>query len=437
MKDKKSIIPIILIIVMLLTLSIFITLSQKDRISKKLKEETKRVERKKEKPKSNNNSFDIKILKEINKQENYLISPYSIEIALNLLKNGAKGNTYNEIDNLVKDRTIEDVSINKRVSVANALFVTNRYKNKIEEEYLNLLTKKYSSDVLYDSFETPDIINKWVNEKTYNMIPKLLNQIDPDFAIGLANALAIDVEWYKSFDCIDTNNYSFNKNKDEKINVEMMSNEYKNNAEYFETDNSKGIIIPYAMYDINSGEIVNNEKGRQLEFIGILPNKDVYTYIDNLTEEELNSIDNNKIEATNKRNIKLKIPRFSYDYKIENFIDVLYNLGIIDAFDAEKADFTNIVSKENQYGNIYVGEAIHKTHIDLNEKGTKAAAVTYFGLYDNAMVEEKKEPIEITFDKPFIYIIRDKKSKEKLFIGTVYEPNIWKGSTCNEKENTN
>ena len=82
--------------------------------------------------------------------------------------------------------------------------------------------------------------------------------------------------------------------------------------------------------------------------------------------------------------------------------------------------------------NVYVGEAIHKTHIDLNEKGTKAAAITYFGMFKNsAMIEEEKyDTIDIKFNKPFIYMIREINTKEILFFGTVYESNIWKGTTC-------
>ena len=80
-------------------------------------------------------------------------------------------------------------------------------------------------------------------------------------------------------------------------------------------------------------------------------------------------------------------------------------------------------------------EAIHKTHIDLNENGTKAAAVTYFGMFKNTSIEPKeKEIINIEFNKPFIYIIRDPKTNEMLFFGVVYEPNKWIDSTC---ENVN
>ena len=92
------------------------------------------------------------------------------------------------------------------------------------------------------------------------------------------------------------------------------------------------------------------------------------------------------------------------------------------------------MDKNSVIDNLYVGEAIHKTHIDLNEKGTKAAAITYFGMFKNTSIIIEKENIEIEFNRPFIYIIKDSKTNEMLFFGVVYEPNKWNGSTCSNEE---
>ena len=132
-----------------------------------------------------------------------------------------------------------------------------------------------------------------------------------------------------------------------------------------------------------------------------------------------------------------------YEYKLEEFADVLNEMGIEDAFSAQKADFSKIISKENvkklaeDAENIYVSTAIHQTYIDLNEKGTKAAAVTFFGVnYATSAVDPERPVVKIvTFDKPFVYMIRDSKTKEVLFFGVVETPNKWEGSTCsNERE---
>ena len=373
-------------------------------------------------------SFDIKILKEVNKtyDENYLISPYSIKMALYMLKEGADNNTLYEIDNLLKGTDIKNIS-SENIGVANGLFIKNEYKNYIEPSFQNVLTSKYSSEILYDEFTTPDVINKWVSDKTNQMIPNLLDDVGKDFVLGLANALAIDVKWEKSFDCNSTKGEIFNSNG-KVINAEMMHITYEDSRyKYFETDDSKGVILPY-----------EEDEKSSLEFIGILPNGDVKSYIDNLSDEKLNGIDNSVTKASDETHISLSLPRFTYDFDLKNFIDVLNNLGVKDVFDDSKADFTKIMTRDNQYSvlsapPLCVSDAIHKTKIELNENGTKAAAVTAFMMADNAVIQ-KKEPkiIKIKFDKPFVYMIREKNTKEILFVGTLYEPNIWKGTTCTE-----
>ena len=80
---------------------------------------------------------------------------------------------------------------------------------------------------------------------------------------------------------------------------------------------------------------------------------------------------------------------------------------------------------------LYVSDALHKANIDFTEKGVKAAAVTVFGIKDLALPLETPKPEEIRIDKPFLYVIKDKKTGEVWFVGTVYEPNSWE----NEKEN--
>ena len=379
--------------------------------------------------------FNINLIKTVNKNktDNYLISPYSIELALNLLKEGASGDTLDELEKVIGTRNIADVTVKDKINVANAAFIKNKYKNDIELDFEKNIKTKYNSEILYDEFTTPKVINDWVNKNTNGMIDKVIDQVSPDFSLGLANALAIDVDWDNPFECINTTSQEFTKQDGSKINVEMMhkSLEYKG-YKYLENKNATGVIMPYQKYfslqtDFRSEE--DYEKTDNLEFIGILPKNDINSYIDKLTKEELDNLENTAKEANDDFEIKLALPRFKYDYELDNFKQVLKDIGIKLIFDSERADFTKIIKTTH----IYVDEAIHKTHIDLNEKGTKAAAVTYFGFKANGMLIEKKS-VDITFNKPFIYMIRDKNTKELLFFGVVYEPNKWVDSTC---ENVN
>lgn len=380
------------------------------------------------------NGFNIKLIKSTIKKENYLISPYSIEIALNMLKEGANGNTKDEIEKVLPNRKISDISIKNRVNIANALFIKDKYKNTIKKDFKITLVDSYDSEVLYDEFKTPDVINEWVNKKTDGMIKKIINKMDDNFVLGVANAIAVDVEWAKQFDCNDTTKEKFTKDNGKTINVEMMHNSYTTDSyKYLESKDAKGIIIPYKSYDFKTGKI-DYDNGRNLEFIGILPNKSVEEYIKNLTEDGLNNLIKSASSASSTFEIRLSLPRFKYEYSVDNFKDSLVKLGIKDAFDQYNADFSGIMKKSDMDDNLYVGTAIHKTYIDLNEKGTKAAAVTFFGIDSYAVLPQDKEIINIDFNRPFVYMIRDAKTKEMLFFGAVYEPNLWDGKTCSNKE---
>ena len=429
--DNKEKIKRSFIIVVIMIIAVVSIVSARERRAKK--QEEKQNEINENGNGTNNNvvltgNYNVDLIKkfhEVGNNKNYLISPYNIELGLNMLRDGADGKTKEELDKLLGNRTINDVSVKDKIGIANGVFIRDIYKDNVKQEYYNILNTKYKSDIIYDPFDTPEKINNWVNEKTNGMIPKLLNQISKDYVMGLASALAIDVKWLSGFECNSTGGEEFTKLNNEKINVEMMHKTYKDtNYRYFENDDANGIIIPYQKEE---------NSNIQLEFVGILPNNSIDDYIKNLTKEKIDNIDNNLKYASEKLHINLSLPRFKYDYEAsDDFIKVLKGLGINEAFNPNTANFKKMIEIEE---NVYVGEAIHKTHVELNEVGTKAAAITYFGMFKNSAVmePEKFETIDIRFDKPFMYMIREANTKEILFFGSVYEPNTWKGSTCDNK----
>lgn len=368
-------------------------------------------------------NFNLKFLKTINNnyKENYLVSPYSVKAALSMLREGANGETKQEIVNLLENNEFKIID-NKDVKIANAIFIKDIYKDKIKTDYTNLLSNKYNSEVKYDSFKTPDVINSWAKEKTDGMIPKVIDRVDPNFVIALANAIAIDVKWNYEFECDSTAEEEFYEDNKTTKKVEMMHNEYKTeDISYIKEENLSGILLPYKENEDNS-----------LEFIALLPSGSIKDYIEKLSFEDLKNIDTKWQTASSKKRINLSLPRFKYEFSLDNFEEVLKVMGVKSAFASNKADFTNIMNKEDMNSNLYISDAVHKSYIDLNEKGTKAAAITYFGMKDNAIVLGDYENIDIKFNKPFLYFIRDKKTKEILFAGTVYQPNEWKGTTCSK-----
>lgn len=372
-----------------------------------------------------NRDLDFKLLKGVHEEykENYLISPLSIAYALSMLKDGASDETRTQIENVLNGYNVTKITnIPNKISIANGLFIKNKYKNIIKEDYVKNLKNNYDADVIYDEFTTPEVINNWVNDKTFKMIPNALQSINPEFVLALANAIAIDVEWKSKFDCYRTLEDDFNLDDGTKMKTAMMNDD---NVLYLNNQYAEGIIKDYKMYDTKTGEATyeKNDNTIELEYIAILPKTSLDDYIKIFNKEELDNLLKTKVEPNNEREIYLSLPKYTYDFDYETFENALQNMGITKAFQ-KNAEFYNMYDKDSLDG-LYVSKAIHKSHIELSENGTKAAAVTIFTMDTNAIDINEKEIIKIKFDKPFIYIIKEKNNDNIWFMGAVYEPLKW------------
>lgn len=337
-----------------------------------------------------NNKFDYKFIKQIESNDNTLVSPLSMAYLLSMIQSGAKGSTLNELNIALDNYDLQPMeNIDSKISMANSMWINNKYKNDINNTFSTALKINYHSEVLYDEFINADNINKWVSEKTYNMINELfpsdsVNSVDTIMA--LVNAIGINFKWDEEFDCNKTTMGNFlNKN------VYMMNS----NEKYLESDYYTGFIKDYEKLSDNS----------QYEFIGLLPKKDIQDVINNLSNDVIkNSITESEAH--------IQIPRFKYEYNVNNVKGILESLGIKDMFNKEKANFGGIAE------DIYVSSIVQKTYIDFMESGTKAAASSG-GAFDITSAAEEKEVI---FNKPFVYLIRKKGSNNIYFIGTVNSP---------------
>lgn len=198
-------------------------------------------------------------------------------------------------------------------------------------------------------------------------------------------------------------------------------------------------------YNVSDDEIVfakdlREYDGATLQYVGIMPkNVTLSKYVGTLTAEkadnlikglkDVTSIDNYKEGVITK--IKAYIPLFKFDYKISNLADDLNALGINDVFSSENANLSNMLEyDESSPEKPSISEAAHKANIDFSNDGIKAAAVTFVGGLGSGGGKEffeyewdaPVEEIDLSFNKPFLFIIRDKSSGEAWFVGTVYSP---------------
>lgn len=337
-----------------------------------------------------NNKFDYKFIKQIEGNDNTLVSPLSMAYLLSMIQSGAKGSTLNELNIALDNYDLQPMeNIDSKISMANSMWINNKYKNDINNTFSTALKINYHSEVLYDEFINADNINKWVSEKTYNMINELFpsdSVNSADTIMALVNAIGINFKWDEEFDCNKTLMGNFLDK-----NVYMMNS----NEKYLESDYYTGFIKDYEKLSDNS----------QYEFIGLLPKKDIQDVINNISNDVIkNSITESKAH--------IQIPRFKYEYNVNNVKGILESLGIKDMFNKEKANFGGIAE------DIYVSSIVQKTYIDFMESGTKAAAASG-GAFDITSAAEEKEVI---FNKPFVYLIRKKGSNNIYFIGTVNSP---------------
>ncbi len=346
-------------------------------------------------------------------EDNLVYSPLSVKYALSLLSEGAQGETKEEIDKLIKDLGLTKYeNIDKVLSLANSIFIRDIYSDKIKTDYINLLKEKYNAEVIFDEFKNADNVNKWIENKTFNIIKDMLSDDlvqNPAVKLLLINALAIDMAWSTEFNPENTTSRPFTNGKGQEVNVAMMHKTSETN-EFYQDEDFSVLSMPFRDYN-----------GTNLEFISIMPNQGNLKEI--ITKDDMNSTITNlldKLHSPSNQELSISIPRFEYEFKTSLKNDLI-QMGIKKAFKSD-ADFSLIGGND-----LFVDDVLHKANIKCSEKGVKAAAATVIIMKDNAMPFEpdSKEKIYLNFNKPFMYIIRDTKTKEVWFVGTVYEPLLW------------
>jgi len=368
-----------------------------------------------EEPVQGDSDFDFTFLKMENNKKNMLYSPLSIEYALKMLEEGAAGNTLAEINKVAGNIQLPKYSnIDKVLSLANGLFIRNTYFEFVKQEYINALKEKYDAEIKQDEFKDAKNTNQWIEDKTLGIIKNMLSDEmvqNPDLEMLIINALAIDMEWIYRFGDDDTWGQKFYLDDGKEMIATTMT---KHEISVKEIAYYKNDDITVLTMDLK------NYNGTQFEFMAIMPKENLSGYVEKVSKEQIDEIDKNlKLSSDEEDGVNIKIPKFKFSYDLKLKEDLM-KLGIKDAFDGNRANFSNMAKRE-----LYVSEALHKADIEFTEKGVKAAAVTVFAMLDGAAMPREVHPVDIIIDRPFMFIIRDKNAKNIWFTGTVYEPNSW------------
>ncbi len=345
--------------------------------------------------------------------QNALLSPESVITALALVLDGTAGNTQEELrKSLCGDMDVETfrsrmseynnyLTDSRKVQfhLANSIWIRDDERLAVQEDYLKRMKDFYHAGVYRSAFDSKTVedINNWVSEQTDRMIPSILDRIPGEAMMYLINALCFEGRWSKQYEDAQVSpGQTFTNAKGNKETVTMLeSKEYQ----YVEDGKAVGVIKSY--------------EGNKYAFMGILPKDGVTVkeYLDGMTGEDFLKL----YQGHSYHDVLTKIPEFSYDYSTM-LKDSLQAMGIQTVFDRWNADLTPMAVRTDEP--LFVSNVLHKTHIELDRYGTKAAAVTTV-IVDSASAMPEDKPKEVYLDRPFVYAIIDTNSGLPVFIGVV------------------
>ena len=346
--------------------------------------------------------FALSFFKNVNaiveKGENVVVSPYSAGVALSMLAEGAEGETRAEFDNALNGCIFkaEDLGNNDTITVksSNSVWIDNDFS--IRNSYMNLLEKDFDAFIDALSFADPatvKAINDWCAENTNGKIDEIIDRLDPSAVMVLVNALYFNAPWEDEFSPSLTKEADFHGvTKNSK--VQMMSRSARMNyAEYY---GCQMVELPYA--------------GGRYSMIVILPPAGMDA--DAMMQYIGESIYDMAMGMFQPRQVRFKMPKA----KIETSLilnQALKNMGVRSAF-TPAADFKGIAAM----GPLVLDQVKQKCYIDISEKGTEAAAVTSAQIRLTSARPEA-EPVEMTVDRPYLFIITDKTNDNILFAGKI------------------
>jgi serpin B len=357
-------------------------------------------------------------LKAISPQGNLFFSPYSISTCLAMVYAGARGETQRQMamalhfalpdENLAntfgalqKQLIQEDKTRGYRVLLANALW--GRKDEPFLKEFLDL-TKRLDArfmqlDFAGETEKSRRIINSWVEEKTQNKIKDLIpsGSIDSDTALVLTNAVYFKGQWKRQFDKTETQNMEFAISTKDEVKVPMMHLE--ENFKYYADNKLQALELPYKSDEISMlvllpkelDDLAETEKTLTTKTIGVLLPKMQPTKVD------------------------VFFPKFKLTCGTFALNKALIELGMPDAFDSGRADFSGMNGKRN----LWISDVFHKAFVEINEEGTEAAAATGAEMTLSGSMNET--PV-FRADHPFILIIKDNRSGSILFMGRLINP---------------
>lgn len=347
-------------------------------------------------------------------QENAVISPVSAYLALTMAAMGAEGETRDELARLFGEdgekwpdhaaalmKVLTKDKSNK-VKIANSAWT--RADVKLKKSYRRALKRTLGAQAFSAALSEESgmkAINDWVKKNTGGMIDQLLSKpLSEESVLALINTVYFKGAWSEEFDENFTQKGEFTRDNGEKTETDFMRR--VDDFRYWALeDGTQAIWLPY--------------KGHEKAFLAILPPEGVSAdeYLNALSAETLSNL----MKSGTSAKVNLRMPRIdaacTFDMK-----DFLRDMGVTRAFDPAQAQFGKML-KGNEP--VWIGQILQKTRLKLDEKGTEASAATIISM-EATSARIPEEPIDLTLDRSFLYIIYDENADVPLFMGKVTNP---------------
>jgi serpin B len=370
-----------------------------------------------------NRAFAMNLYKQLREKDgNLFVSPYSISLALAMTYAGARGETEAQMAQALRfdlpqarlhpafnalsaelesraEQAKDDEEGRLTLNIANSLWGQAGFA--FQADFLDTLAQHYGAGMRTVDYARPEearkMINDWVAEETREKIQDLIPSgvLTPLTRLVLTNAIYFKAAWRVPFDERLTSEGDFTLLNGETVQVEMM-----HQAEmlaYTGGDDFQAVELPYA--------------GGSAAMVVLLPAPGHFAEFEA-------GLDAGRMEAIlsdlEPRQVELSLPKFRVESSF-SLKDALTTLGMPDAFDRDKADFSGMTGRAD----LYISEAVHKAYVNVDKAGTEAAAATAVIMTLKSM---PLESVEVRVDRPFIFLILDRETGTILFMGRVLDP---------------
>ena len=345
--------------------------------------------------------------------ENAVISPLSISQCISLVGQGANGATLTQIaetfgcadaDELRSGANAEITAIaaltDAKFDMANTTCTDESFE--VKANFAKAATDWFGVAPHTTDFADPDkatsTINAWVSERTNDKIPKLLapGQVTTDTRTVLVNALYLKALWASQFNPDKSSDRPFTLSDGSTVQAKFMQDH--RDVRVTQQDGATLIELPYEDDDLTALFYLPTGGTSLADAAAALAPSSLEELVAKLDETDA----------------KIYIPTFEVRQRLE-VKDALKELGILDAFDPDKADFSALA-----YEPTYVAFVQHEAWLKVGEKGTEGAAATAAGIEASAAPGD--EPLELLLDRPFLFAVRVRSTGSVAFVAAVQDP---------------